>query len=46
MTPRDLAEVSSSFVTGLIGPEGWEKVVARYLPECVLKGALESAHAR
>lgn len=45
MTPRDLAEVSSGFVTGLIGPTGWERVVARYLPDCVSKRVVELAHA-
>ena len=33
--PRELAEVSSSFVRGLVGPRGWEKVVKGYLPEPV-----------
>lgn len=35
MPPRDLAEVSSSFVKGLVGPEGWEAVVGRYVPPAV-----------
>lgn len=30
--PRDLIEVSSSTVKGMIGPTGWENVVERYLP--------------
>lgn len=30
--PREIAEVSSSFVKGLVGPAGWEKLVADYLP--------------
>lgn len=30
--PRDISEVSSSFVKGLVGPAGWEQVVRRYLP--------------
>lgn len=30
--PRDIAEVSSSFVKGLVGPEGWEELVKQYLP--------------
>lgn len=33
--PREIAEVSSSFVKGLVGPEGWQSVVKRYLPEPV-----------
>lgn len=35
MPPREIAEVSSSFVRGLIGPEGWEDVVHRFVPEPV-----------
>jgi pantetheine-phosphate adenylyltransferase len=36
MPPRELSEISSSLVKGLIGPTGWEQVVARYVPEHVL----------
>ena len=32
MPPREMAEVSSSMVKGLIGPEGWEDIVRRYVP--------------
>ncbi len=32
MPPRGLAEISSSFVKGLIGPNGWEDVVEGYIP--------------
>ena len=32
MPPREIAEVSSSLVKGLIGPEGWEAIVRRYVP--------------
>jgi pantetheine-phosphate adenylyltransferase len=32
MPPRDIAEVSSSMVKGLIGPKGWAKIVKRYVP--------------
>jgi pantetheine-phosphate adenylyltransferase len=32
MPPREMAEVSSSLVKGLIGPEGWRDVVKRYVP--------------
>ncbi len=35
MPPRDIAELSSSMVKGLIGPVGWEKQVQRYVPENV-----------
>src|SRR5262245_23032744 len=32
MPPRDISEVSSSMVKGLIGPAGWEAVVRKYVP--------------
>jgi len=35
MPPREIAEVSSSFVKGLVGPEGWEKTIRKYVPEPV-----------
>lgn len=37
MPPREYAEISSSFVKGLIGPEGWQDVVARYVPDPVFR---------
>ena len=37
MPPREIAEVSSSVVKGLVGPEGWEEVIGRYVPEPVLR---------
>ena len=43
MPPRGIAEVSSSMVKGLIGPEGWETIVKGYLPEPVFK-KLKDAH--
>jgi pantetheine-phosphate adenylyltransferase len=33
MPPREIAEISSSLVKGMIGPEGWQSIVRRYLPE-------------
>lgn len=38
--PRELAEVSSSFVKGLIGPVGWQDVVKRYVPQHVYREIL------
>ncbi len=35
--PRAIAEVSSSLVKGLIGPEGWESVVRQYVPEATFR---------
>lgn len=37
MPPRDIAEVSSSMVRGLVGPKGWQKVVRKYVPEPVFQ---------
>jgi pantetheine-phosphate adenylyltransferase len=37
LPPREMIEISSSVVRGLIGPEGWEDVVSKYVPPCVLK---------
>lgn len=39
--PRELVDVSSSMVKGLVGPEGWEKVIGKYVPEIVLKKFLK-----
>jgi len=33
MPPREISEVSSSFVKGLVGPEGWQELVRPYLPK-------------
>ena len=41
MPPREIAEVSSSMVKGLIGPEGWENTVRRYVPEPVFRKLAE-----
>ena len=37
MPPRDIAEVSSSMVKGLVGPKGWKRVVREYVPEPVYR---------
>jgi len=42
MPPRDIAELSSNMVKSLIGPEGWEETVQRYVPEPVFKLICES----
>jgi phosphopantetheine adenylyltransferase len=41
MPPRDIAEISSSMVKGLIGPVGWKKVVRKYVPPPVYQRLLE-----
>lgn len=38
--PRDLAETSSSFVKGLVGPDGWREVVRRFVPPPVFAAIL------
>jgi pantetheine-phosphate adenylyltransferase len=42
--PRDIAEISSSMVKGLIGPEGWKKVVKKYVPPPVYRHLTEHQH--
>lgn len=37
MPPRDVAELSSSMIKALTGPEGWEETVKRYVPDEVFK---------
>jgi pantetheine-phosphate adenylyltransferase len=37
MPPREISEISSSFVKGLVGPEGWENVVKKFVPYPVYK---------
>jgi len=37
MPPRDIAELSSNMIKGLIGPKGWEDTVKRYVPEPVFR---------
>ena len=42
MPPRDIAEVSSSMVKGLVGPQGWQKVVRKYVPTAVYQRLLRT----
>jgi pantetheine-phosphate adenylyltransferase len=41
MPPREYAEISSSFVKGLVGPAGWEAVVGKYVPDAVRRKFVE-----
>jgi pantetheine-phosphate adenylyltransferase len=41
MPPRDIAEVSSSMIKGLIGPRGWQRVVRTYVPAPVYQQILK-----
>jgi len=42
MPPREIAEVSSSMVKGLIGPNGWQNIVRKYVPAAVFKTLTKS----
>lgn len=44
MPPRAIAEVSSSMVRGLVGPDGWQEHVRNYVPAPVFE-ALKTANA-
>ena len=44
--PRELVEVSSSFVKGLVGPAGWQAVVGRYVPEPVRRRFVQRSEAK
>lgn len=35
MPPRSISEISSSIVKGLIGPDGWQDILQRYVPQPV-----------
>lgn len=41
MPPREFAEVSSTMVKGMIGPENWQQTIRRYLPEAVYQTILD-----
>ena len=41
MPPREIAEVSSTMVKGLVGPEGWRDTIGRYLPEAGYRKILQ-----
>ncbi|WP_137939762.1 pantetheine-phosphate adenylyltransferase [Chitinivorax sp. B] len=45
MPPREIAEVSSTMVKGMVGPQGWEDVVRQYVPDAVYQHLLDH-HAR
>ncbi len=42
MPPREICEVSSSLVKGLVGPEGWKETVKPYVPDPVYSKLLET----
>ncbi len=44
--PRSMAEVTSSFVRGLVGTKGWEGVVAKYVPRSVYRAFVKKSQVR
>lgn len=40
MPPREIAEISSTMVKGLVGPNGWREMVGRYVPDAVYQKML------
>ncbi len=42
MSPRDLVEVSSSLVKGLVGVDCWENVIEEYVPPSVYRKMIET----
>jgi pantetheine-phosphate adenylyltransferase len=42
MPPRQLADISSSFVKGLVGPDNWQDMVARFVPGVVLDALIQA----
>jgi pantetheine-phosphate adenylyltransferase len=47
MPPREITEISSSFVKGLVGPQNWEEIVKKYVPDAVFKSFLKKfSHVR
>jgi pantetheine-phosphate adenylyltransferase len=41
MPPREIADVSSSMVRGLVGPGGWRNIVRKYVPKPVFSKFLQ-----
>ncbi|GLR14195.1 pantetheine-phosphate adenylyltransferase [Chitinimonas viridis] len=41
MPPREIAEVSSTMIKGLVGPVGWESVLRQYVPAPVHRRFIE-----
>ncbi len=43
MPPRDISELSSSMVKSLIGPDQWQSIVRRYVPQPVFEALQNKA---
>jgi len=46
MPPRSLADLSSSFINGLVGPENWETLVRPYVPALVYDDFIQECRKR
>ena len=44
MTPREIAEISSSTVRGMVGFEGWQDVVKRFVPGPVYERMIKTSN--
>lgn len=44
IAPKEVAEISSSLIKGFIGTDGWEQVVAKYVPLKVLNTIIEKSN--
>ena len=41
MPPREYAEVSSTMVKGMVGPQNWQEVIRRYVPDAVYEKIMQ-----
>ncbi|WP_107688480.1 pantetheine-phosphate adenylyltransferase [Neisseria wadsworthii] len=46
MPPREFAEVSSTMVKGMVGPNGWRQMIRRYVPDAVYEKILADNESR
>lgn len=46
MPPREFAEVSSTMVKGMVGPNGWRQMIRRYVPDAVYEKILADNEGR
>lgn len=41
MPPREFAEVSSTMVKGMVGPQNWQAMIRRYVPDAVYEKIMQ-----
>jgi len=46
MPPREMSELSSNAIKGLVGPEGWQDIVRRYVPNAVFSKLEEHSQSK